>query len=445
MEAVYSNDLKKAERLMDDSKWEKPNRNRLLFYLNKGTVLWMNGKNEQSNIYFKQADYFIEDYQKNYAEVLFSLITNQGYTTYQGENFEQILLQYYVTLNFIQLGDFDNALVACKRMQLTMQKITDSYKENNKYKRDAFAHNLLGMIYDAQHEYNSAFVAYRNALEIYNQDYKSMLETEVPMQLKKDLLRTAYLTGFDEELGFYEKEFRMKHKIQPDSCGSVVFFWNNGLCPIKDRNEINFTIMPQGDGWVEFVNVNLGMRYRFYIGNENDRKNLSELKIVRIAWPKYISRSPIFDNAIIVDSSGNQSKLELAEDINAIAYKSLEDRMFKEIATTVLRMALKQALESASRKNDKNAGAAISIINAFTEQADTRNWQLLPYSINYTRVFLPEGNNKLTLQVTSSKSKSTEKMDYFFDIKRGQTLFGSSQTLQFSGYTDKYKIPVLMH
>ncbi len=45
MDAVYTGNINKAEALMIDAKWQKPARNRLLFYLNKGTVLWMNGKN----------------------------------------------------------------------------------------------------------------------------------------------------------------------------------------------------------------------------------------------------------------------------------------------------------------------------------------------------------------------------------------------------------------
>lgn len=166
MDAVYNGNINKAEALMNDARWQKPKRNRLLFYLNKGTILWMNGKNIESNQYFLKADLFVEDYRKNYVTELASVLINPNYSTYSGESFEQILLHYYATINFVQLGDLDNALVACKRMIATSQKINDYLENKNKYRRDAFAHNLLGMIYDAQGDYNSAFIAYRNSLNI---------------------------------------------------------------------------------------------------------------------------------------------------------------------------------------------------------------------------------------------------------------------------------------
>lgn len=436
MQAVYNGNLNQAENLMKDKKWQKPKRNILLFYLNKGTVLWMNGKNAESNLYFKQADYFVEDFRKNYAESFVSLFTNPNFTTYNGETFEQILIHYYSTMNFVQMGDYDNALVACKRMIESSQRVNDLYKNKNKYRRDAFAHNLLGMIYDAQKDYNSAFIAYRNAYNIYKEDYVTQLGTEIPLQLKKDILRTAQLIHFSEELSQYETEFNMKAQPVPEGTAPLVFFWNNGLGPVKDENSINFAIVPLQNGWVDFVNADLGLHFPFYVGSEDEKKSLSRLKVVRVAWPKYLTRVPLYNKAQIVDSLNNRSDLCLAEDINAIAYKSLDDRMLKEIGEAVLRLALKQAAEQVARNQNEGAGLALNLLNTFTEQADTRNWQLLPYSINYTRMFLPVGPQKIRLE-TSNKD-SVEKNEFFVDMKKGQTNFQAFQTLQFTELVDRY-------
>ncbi len=435
MQAVYTGNLNKAEGLMKDKKWAKPKRNRLLFYLNKGTVLWMNGKNTESNLYFQKADYFVEDFRKNYAQSFVSLFTNPSYTTYNGETFEQVLIHYYASMNFIQMGDYDNALVACKRMIASSQRIDDLYKGKNKYKRDAFAHNILGMIYDAQKDYNNAFIAYRNAYTIYVEDYLPQLGTEVPLQLKKDLIRTAKLIGFSEEVNQYETLFKMKFEPVPEGTAPLVFFWNNGLGPIKDENSINFVAMPLQDGWVDFVNLDLGLHFPIYVGNDGDRRSISALKVVRVAWPKYISRIPLYNKAQLVDSLNNKYDLQMAENVNAIAFKSLEDRMLKEIGEAILRLALKQAAELAARNQNQGAGLAVGLLNAFTEQADTRNWQLLPYSINYTRVNLPLGPQNIKL-LTSNKD-SSETNDFFVNIKKGETNFQAFQTLQFTGYADK--------
>ena len=81
MQYVYSGNIEQAEHLLKDAKWEKPTRNILLFYLNKGTILWMNGKNKESLEYFLKADYFIEDYRKNYASALAATLINPNYST----------------------------------------------------------------------------------------------------------------------------------------------------------------------------------------------------------------------------------------------------------------------------------------------------------------------------------------------------------------------------
>lgn len=117
MNAVYANDFAAANKLLEnDAKWEKRQRNVLLFYLNKGTVLFMDGQHEASNVYFRKADYLIEDFNKNAGDFAVSFLVNAKYSTYSGENFEQILLHYYTTLNYLALNKTDEALVEGKRM-----------------------------------------------------------------------------------------------------------------------------------------------------------------------------------------------------------------------------------------------------------------------------------------------------------------------------------------
>lgn len=434
MQAVYKADLEAANKILSDPKLEKKSKDILLYYLNRGTVYWMMGNFDESNKFFQKADYYIEDYKKNYAAKALSFISNPKVEPYAGEGFEQILLYYYTTLNYAQKGDYDAALVECKRMLLKLQKITDDYKGKNKYKRDAFAHNLMGMIYDAQNDYNGAFTSYRNALEIYQDDYTKLLSTSTPLQLKKDLIRTAYLTGFYEEGRKYEQDFNLKYEKENPSNGTLLFFWNNGLGPVKDQWSINFAIIPAGNGWVNFVNTDLGLVIPFYVGNSDQSNSLAGLRVIRVAFPKYISRTPLFQSATYsVDASAIQGSFELGENVDAIAYRSLEDRMLKELGEALLRLALKQIAEQQVRKQDQTLGAALSIINAVSEQADTRNWQLLPYSINYARISLPAGDHTFIMKASGSNN-ATDTVSFNYTIRKGQTIIGTFQTQQFTKF-----------
>lgn len=60
-------------------------------------------------------------------------------------------------------------------------------------------HTLMGIIYESDHDYNNAFIAYRNAVDVYENEYKQLFQVDVPEQLKRDLVRTARLSGLDEE------------------------------------------------------------------------------------------------------------------------------------------------------------------------------------------------------------------------------------------------------
>ncbi len=450
MDAIYKGNYTEAHKILDDPKFSKRERDKLLYLLNRGTVYWMMKEYQQSNSYFRLADYYIEDLTKNNGAQALSLLTNPTIKPYRGEPFEQILLHYFTTLNYIKLGKYDEALVECKRMQQKMQQITDAFKNENKYRRDAFAHLLLGIIYDAQQNYNDAFIAYRNALEVYREDYSGLMDS-VPMQLKHDLIRTAHLTGFYQEQSSYEHEFGLTYSQPADSSGSVVFLWNNGLGPFKEEWRIDFIISDAGNGNVLLMNTELGISYTYNVGNEEQQKNLTNLKVVSVAFPKYRSRMPLYTQAnLFADSLVAGARLELVEPIDAIAYKSLNDRMLKEIGEALLRLAIKQAetlaldklAEEKRKKKDKDGAAGfeiasslLTIVNAATEHADTRNWQLLPYSISYTRMELPQGNHKLILHLQGNQVKDEKIMD--ITIAPGQTTLEYFYSYQFSGFSYK--------
>ncbi|MCG9881345.1 MAG: hypothetical protein MH472_12165 [Bacteroidia bacterium] len=438
MNAVYSGDFSAANKLLsNDEKWEKQQRNVLLFYLNKGTILFMEGNHAASNQYFRKADYLIEDFNKTAGDFAVSFLVNAKFSTYGGENFEQILIHYFTTLNCLALNQHDEALVECKRMLEKMQRITDSYKSENKYKRDAFAHNLLGMIYDLKSEYNDAFIAYRNALEIYKEDYAKNYDTQIPEQLKRDILRTAKRIGFTEELAAYEKEFNMVAESINRDDAEILFFWNNGLGPIKEQNSFNILILPAGNGYVNLVNPELGISMAWKVDDKNEKQDLLDMNFIRLALPKYVSRLPKYNTAKI--EIGEQSKtLYLAENINAIAYKSLQDRMGKELAIGLGRVIAKQLAVHQLKKNKDQQGfaAAAMIYSAVSEQADTRNWQLLPYAIHYTRAKVKPGTHEVKF-IASNSEKEEKTAKYTVDLKSKQTKVLVSQTLDFTGYQQR--------
>ncbi len=422
--------IERAQSVLNKNKKRLKKKGEFLYYANHGVVSSMLGDLENSNVQFEKAYLYGEDYRQNALNVAASFLVNPKLIKYPGEDHEHLLLLYYKALNFLKLGDNEAALVECRRLNNRLNDLSDKYKSDNKYKRDAFIHNLMGIIYEANGDVNNAFIAYRNAYNIYQEDFQTLFGFSAPDQLKQDLLRSAYLTGFDEEVRRYEKEFGITYKHQPVPNGELVFFWHNGLGPIKDEWSVNFTVLPGGNGVVTFVNEDFGFNFPFAYNydEEDDGAKLTDLEVFRVAFPKYVERDMTHSSATLI--LGNQRKeLELAEDINAIAFKSLEQRMVWEFGKSLLRAALKKAAEEVVEDEDEGLGLVVGLINAITEQADTRNWQTVPHSIYYTRMPLEAGQNKVNIQLNREGSNLGKVINFTFTGKKGKTVFHTYQTL----------------
>ncbi len=205
---VYSGDFKQAKEILDKNKKAQKNHNKLLYLLNSGWLDFMLANHSLSNQAFQQAERLIEDYQKNYALDALSLISNPMVKPYFPEDFEPVMLNYYIAMNYLLSGDYSEAIIECRRMNIKLNQLNDKYKDHkNRYQQDAFANLLMGLIFETTNDYNNAFIAYRNALDIYENDYSKNFNINPPLQLIKDLIRMAYYNGFFSEASFYEQKY----------------------------------------------------------------------------------------------------------------------------------------------------------------------------------------------------------------------------------------------
>ena len=428
-------EMEEAAKVLDSNKPGKKDKSRLLYLLQKGVVLQMLEDYEGSNRFFEEAYLYTEDIRKNYTDEALSLLTNPMVVSYKGEDFERVHIHYYKAMNYLMMRKFEEALIECRRINIALNELEIRYGAGKiRYRRDAFALNLMGIIFEASGEINNAFISYRNAYEAYVQDYERYYDVGPPMQLKKDLLRSAWLNGFRNELEFYEKEFGLKYSHQVSDGGELIYFWKNGLGPVKDEWSINFVIVRGSGGMVTFVNEEMGMSFPFRFGrNSKKGVSLGDLKVVRVAFPKYRERIPVCSSAGIV-TANTTYPLELAQNINEIAFKNLEDRMVREFGKSLLRFATKQAAEHLVRKKNEVLGTVISLISAATEKADTRNWQTLPYSISYARVPLAKGENTLELKSYSSRNQTESSFEFNMTAGKGKTVFSMYHNLETMGY-----------
>ena len=426
-----SGNLAKALETLQKHSSEAHGKKEFLYFVNNGLVLSMMGRYEESNDYFEKAFLFGEDYRINYLNEAASYLTNPNVTTYKGEDHEHLMVLYYKAINYLKMGKTDDALVECRRLNIRLQQLSDRYRSKTKFEHDAFINTLMGITYEVDKDYNNAFIAYRNAFDIYEDDYKKLFGLTTPPQLKIDILRTAWLSGLKDEFDQYKARFEMDdYKYEPPAGGELIFFWHDGLSPIKVEWGINFVVSRQG-GFVYFENQELGMSFPFSLQgySEEEQRGLSNLQVIRVVFPKYLERPAYYSQATL-DYNGNSTSLQMLEDVNKVAFKCLNERMTLELSKALLRLAFKKAAEFALKKEDKTLGSVLGVINAITEKADTRNWQTLPHSIYYSRVALPEGKNTVVLNLRNAKENVQHPFTY--EVKKGQILFHTFTSLESS-------------
>jgi hypothetical protein len=128
----------------------------------------------------------------------------------------------------------------------------------------------------------------------------------------------------------YKTKFEMNDYQVPAEDADLVLFWHNGLGPVKAEWSINFVITPGPDHMMVFNNNELGLSFPFKVEEEKDRADLTNLQFFRVAFPRYVERPAYYISAKV--EKGTQSyELQLAEDINKVAFYSLNQRMLQNL------------------------------------------------------------------------------------------------------------------
>jgi len=120
----------------------------VLYNLNKAILLRMQGKFSESNEAFELSKKLIETYEAvSITEQTGSFIVNDTTRTYIGEDFEQILLHFYESLNYLELDDRYAARVEALQVDLKLNQLARD-KTKGTYTEDAFVRYFSGILYE---------------------------------------------------------------------------------------------------------------------------------------------------------------------------------------------------------------------------------------------------------------------------------------------------------
>ncbi len=328
-------------------------RDELLYLLDLGLVLHTQGKFEESNRYLLKADKVaeIKDYTSLSTEAG-TLLTSDNIRQYKGEDFENVLINTYLAMNYALLGDYDDALVEARRVNRKPYLMVSEGKR--KYKQNAFARYLSALLYEAQGNPNDAYL-----------DYKFVRELEPSFPgLGLDLWRTAWLSGLRDELVELDEEFKLtredhqKAKLSAPKSGKgeIIVLYENGISPIKRPNP-HFREIP-----------------KFY--------------------PR---RNPVLQARI--DLNGQEAgKTNQLHNIERTAIENLDEKYAGIIARKVAGVVAKEVVgdQIARRTNNPLLGFAAKAFFYVSDQADVRSWNRLPRDLQIARLVVDPGTYEVS-------------------------------------------------
>lgn len=321
----------------------------LVYLLEYGTILQMAGRYDDSNKAFmlaaKLAD--LNDFH-SITRIAGSLALNEGMIQYKGEDYEKLLINVYLAQNFLMKKELDEALVEVRRLNELLTKYRIEAKKD--YEQNAFAIYLSAIIWEAEHKWDDAYIAYSKVHQ---------LNPDIPM-LKEDLLRSSRAAQRMDEYAKWKKTFpdlpTPKHTWKDKTKGELVVIYHQGLGPVKRPN-------PEAPRFPKLYSVS------------------TETQSVKV----------------LVDGEVKTSS-NVIYSVENVAIRTLDDAYAALVAKRVAGMATKLVIADQVRQKNQTLGFLTWVGLNLADQADLRQWSLLPQTFQLARVTLPVGEHKIKLE-----------------------------------------------
>ena len=358
----------------------------LLYNLERGELLRMDRRYEDSTNAFLLADIKVKEWEEtaktNPSKLMGTVgaaLISERLKNYEGQDYEKVWLTTRLAMNRVALGDFENARVDIKRTHereaiiaefrsketLAAEEEAKSKgaaaggKELNGYPvetlndpevlalkngyQNALSHYLAGFMYEVLGESGLAAPGYRKAIEL--KPETGVLEEG--------------LRGLDNRTSFtWKRRQRMT---------DVLFVVEAGDAPARKPKA--FTIpVPTGRGMVT----------------------------ASISYPVIEpSKDPLLTT---LSAAGTDLKLEKVVDVNVMARRALKDEMPGMVLRGVTRAVAKGVMQNELQKRGGLVGGLIgAVASAATEVADDRMWRMLPGRVYIARGYLPPGEHVVTV------------------------------------------------
>ena len=417
-----------------DAKTESKDKTDLLLNLERGELLRIDARYRESLASFEVADVKVNEWEATARSAPEKLMGQLGATmfgetfkTFEGQDYEKVMLTTRMAMNRISLGDLDNARVDVKRThereaviaefraketaaaeeEAKTNGITGEAKELNGYPietlndpevlqlkngyQNALSHYMAGFVYEALNEPSLAAPGYRKAIE---------LRPGLPM-LEEGL------RGLDQRTS----------SARPRGFTDVLFVIEIGNAPARKSQRITFPI-PSRKGLI----------------------------IVPLAFPviRPNPTPPMVDQISVGDKA---LPTALIADFNVMARRALKDELPGIQLRAAIRAIGKGAIQEGLNRQSGLLGLFGNVAAVATEsEADDRMWRALPERVFVTRSFIAPGDYVVRLPaLQDNQLRLTVEGRYMVvPIRMFETKAYFAQPTHF-GTADRWQLPSRRH
>lgn len=434
----YNSAIDEIRTLVEDA----DAKDKLLYFMEAGVILHSMGEYEKSNLAFKDADAIAETIKTSISKQVAAFLLNDTKANFKGENFERVLIKFYIALNYLMLNDYDSAKRYFRKVNYELREMK---YEDQKYKQNVAARFLDAIISESQGNYNDARVQYKNI---------QMIEPD-----NRHLLPAGYVLAEKES----DSEEMFKYKAGKQSISA----FNNEMQPVSYHPEMGELIVIHQAGkaatkesrgrLLEDDAFMAALYVAIRVAIVAEGAALSTTGVIAMMTtaenpiPIYVEKDRRGSHEIqILLNDTPVGGTEIMNDYTATALRNFNDNYSKLITKNVASIAAKIVIaaivaDKLSDKLEENSKGNIFVSKiirfalgmgagkavAATVEPDLRCWRLLPSNFQIKRIFLEPGEYKISFKFASSKTITT-RLPRKVVIKSGQPAFVNlrSMTLQ---------------
>lgn len=449
--ADYTKQIVGAEKLFYSGKYleaarlllpyvNKENEDQLIFMMEAGLMLSTGGDFTKSNDVLLPAGKIADNIATSVSQEAAALLLNDTITNYKGEDFEVVLLHYYLGLNFMMLGKPDEARVEFNKIDTLLRSMKETGAAA--YKQNLMAKYLYGIAYETSavvmkddNDYNDAYVEYK-------QVYEKMPSFD---DVKVDLLRMAKQIGDTEDYNKWKAKFGALDARIPQDAGQFILFYQSGQGPIKQSRGklIGNSSEPRMS-----VAVNTSAHTMSLAAGVTAVGIISALALADNPIPKFQKRSNKVARLAVSANGVPRTTTFMLEDIENTVSKNLDEKYGTMIAKTAAGIVTKVAAsiaagylaKQAAKKIGGTVGQFSGLIGAATGAAtgaglganikpDLRCWHTLPANFQVRRMFLKPGDYDMKIELLATDGSVVETRTEKVSIVAGKKTLLNYRTL----------------